>query len=401
MRTYTSDLAQRNQNQSWQEYLDSATKHFSGTKYADLLAANPYNDYQTGFWDYLGNAFGFATNADKMEQASREYVSQLYQTQREEEYNSETEAAARMRAAGLNPDLTGTSGASQASEFDMPMTSPVLDTAPNIFSGIFKAFDVALGMFSKINDVKSKVLDNDAKEMVASGGSDSIVSNILDDYYGNNAKGFKTNPRLGQISYELPGQEVVIHQLSYNKRNNKRLTKWLQNYVDTPSSRAAFYSHSNASLEGRRKYASEIYSPDSGPENEPAEVMRDVIAPVLKDMFDTKKAGYKRDLQKTENELDYEIGRGSIDPATGIPNLTFEGQADVLSGTMKSKAEYANSKRTLDLAGPMNEIISKLSKSAKDGNMFAASLLITLSALSNSSFSASKGPKGMQSSFSF
>lgn len=109
---------------------DESLERFKGTQYEQMASSNPYEnyDYTNSLWDYLGDTFGFRTAQDKhredMALASREYISQLDSLKREEEYNSESAKVARMRQAGLNPDLQGLENASNASEFTEPETSP-------------------------------------------------------------------------------------------------------------------------------------------------------------------------------------------------------------------------------------------------------------------------------------
>lgn len=83
--------------------------------YRKLYESNPYANYQyqLGFWDKIGNLFGFRTSEDRTReeyaQRSNEYISQLQSLAREEEYNSEAEQSKRQKEAGLNPALNRTS----------------------------------------------------------------------------------------------------------------------------------------------------------------------------------------------------------------------------------------------------------------------------------------------------
>ena len=99
-----------------------------------LSENNPYSkqnraQYKMGVFEGLLSKWGFRTNADKyneeMDNRANEYEAQLQSTQREEEYNSAAAQAARMRNAGLNPDLAeNMPGAGEATEFKEPETAP-------------------------------------------------------------------------------------------------------------------------------------------------------------------------------------------------------------------------------------------------------------------------------------
>lgn len=109
---------------------DPSQNPYSGTQYASQWESNPYanNNREDSVWDRIGNLMGFRTGADKwqdeLDVRSQEYDAQLASIVREEEYNSESAKVARMKAAGLNPDLHGLQNASSASEMSEPETSP-------------------------------------------------------------------------------------------------------------------------------------------------------------------------------------------------------------------------------------------------------------------------------------
>lgn len=95
----------------------------SGDKmYDQLYAANPYNNltYNRSGWQALVSALGFRTDYDRwLEDAqvnAAEYNAQVAQMKQQNEFNSPEAQAARMREAGQNPDLLGTSGVVEASK---------------------------------------------------------------------------------------------------------------------------------------------------------------------------------------------------------------------------------------------------------------------------------------------
>lgn len=84
---------------------------------SELVSANPYKNvnYRQSPWQkFLSTRLGLRTGYDTaMEQAdiqSKEYLYGLLQQQFQNEYNDPASQAARMRQAGMNPDLLGTEG---------------------------------------------------------------------------------------------------------------------------------------------------------------------------------------------------------------------------------------------------------------------------------------------------
>lgn len=108
--------------------------NFANTRndeYADIAATNPYAESKygsLGLWDRLGNLIGFNTAEDKYntERATlaAQYDAQIESLKFENEYNSPSAQASRMREAGQNPDLLGTSGVAGAAEMTEPVGIP-------------------------------------------------------------------------------------------------------------------------------------------------------------------------------------------------------------------------------------------------------------------------------------
>lgn len=103
----------------------SFNQKLKNSGYEDII--NPYlhYQYQPSLWDSLGNAFGFSTYQDRlaldMQIKAKEFMSNISKEKFDNEYNSPDQSAARMRAAGMNPDLLGTGDVQGASQFDQPM----------------------------------------------------------------------------------------------------------------------------------------------------------------------------------------------------------------------------------------------------------------------------------------
>lgn len=156
--------------------------------YEELFANNPYRNYtyQNGIWDKLGDFFGFRTSQDnyreEMQNRANEYDSQLLSTAREEKYNSESEQVSRMRAAGLNPDLLGTSSASTASEFNESDSSPVPSDNSEILGNMVNVATSLIGISKDLYSLKGLSADIASKNI---NNIDNLMSSAQNFWLNN------------------------------------------------------------------------------------------------------------------------------------------------------------------------------------------------------------------------
>lgn len=139
-----------------------------GTDWAQLIVANPYKDItrKQGLFAKIGSALGLRTSYDKfLEQQqmnSQEYISNLALKAYNEDYETPTAEAERMRAAGLNPDLLGTEGVNGAS--GMPEETGIdpsafdesgdLEPIRNVVSFVTGAINMAFGLANNFQALK-------------------------------------------------------------------------------------------------------------------------------------------------------------------------------------------------------------------------------------------------------
>lgn len=99
-------------------------------QYQGLLDANPYMnlDYKQSGWQKFLSALGFRTGYDKrvedLQLQANEWNANVAAMARQEQYDSASSAAARMRSAGLNPDLTGIANAGESSSMPEDTNPP-------------------------------------------------------------------------------------------------------------------------------------------------------------------------------------------------------------------------------------------------------------------------------------
>lgn len=159
----------------------SAAPSGYGQQYDDMFAANPYRnlEYKQSFWQRVASALGFRTGADKFaEQAqinANEYDADVFALMQANEYNSPTEQAERMRAAGLNPDLLGTGDVAPSAQMrndanGMPTDESnepldVLNFASSVSQGVLNLIPQVLGFATNLQQLKGIRVDNDLKEL--------------------------------------------------------------------------------------------------------------------------------------------------------------------------------------------------------------------------------------------
>lgn len=152
-----------------------------GSRAYQMYNTNPYTQEtftrKHTWWDSamegLGLRSGYESAQDEWLAAGRDYDAQIAEIDAADKYNSETAKAARMKEAGLNPDLTGLQGASEAEEFANKEVAPNPNVeqptfkVANLIDGIGKVFMGAISMtremagtFGLFEDIKNKKLEN-------------------------------------------------------------------------------------------------------------------------------------------------------------------------------------------------------------------------------------------------
>lgn len=164
---------------------DAAEEQFKGTQYEDIVSSNPYEnvEYQNGILDSIGDVFGFRTAQDKFREdlalRSAEHINQVNAVAREEEYNSEAAKIARMKKAGLNPDLMGLESASEATEFSEPETSPEAPSAMTGADALSHAIQLGANFTSTLSTLGNFILTLEHTSLINEGLEIENATGIL------------------------------------------------------------------------------------------------------------------------------------------------------------------------------------------------------------------------------
>lgn len=163
---------------AFQERANSINETYSGDQIVD-----------TGF-DKFANWLGFRSSADKarleLEQRRREALLQLKTLESEQEYNSESAKAQRMREAGLNPDLQGLGDASEASEFNEPEASADLSgltTGTDALVALGNAVSFAFSMYANVQSLRENGIRISNEELKFADESSNYALNFIKSLY--------------------------------------------------------------------------------------------------------------------------------------------------------------------------------------------------------------------------
>jgi len=219
------------------------TDFMQNSGYADLYAANPYSESSygdLGLWDRICNVFGWRSGEDRYnadrELMAKQYDAQIASLQFENEYNSPEAQAERMREAGMNPDLVGTSGVAGAAEmtenFGLPDQG---DNGAQFIQSVQmlgSCVEKALSMYSLGLDLQGKALANAGAELDVNRGIDEYA---LKRYLENYSDPIEINPDLPiekQIDTALHVEPVKFFK---SNRLNKKFNNRLQFFRDHPT----------------------------------------------------------------------------------------------------------------------------------------------------------------------
>ena len=172
-------------NYTTKQVVDGGSSSFSD-KYQSALSVtgqdgdfNPYDYISVN--DYPNNARGRARYQEDL--ARLLYVAQIEQENRMNEYNSPSAQAARMRAAGLNPDLQGVEnhGATNVAGYQGNPLDGVptnMDIFNNIIGVVSSVGSIASAFMSGIPEFESKNIQNIGSSISSAGSLWSLFDSV-------------------------------------------------------------------------------------------------------------------------------------------------------------------------------------------------------------------------------
>lgn len=350
------------------------------SRYYEMFENNPYTiDKFRGKetdWDYMMNLLGFTSGYETQVQdwlkARDEYDAQIAQLKGEDEYNSDKEKAQRMAEAGLNADLLGTQGASEAGEFAQEQTSPVVternqgvNEAFQILNTIPKAITFAMSMTQEVSktmgllyDNRTKRIDN-GKKMIDL--AKSFIENFSDDEAGQKDEKFNYYDVAIKVAQQA---EVWARQNGMSRQQAKKFSDQVETTM--LGSKGDIYEKWKKKNTSRTEYGIQLgnkYIPKSDEEEEILEVVGE-LAQNESDIIINSSRARK---EKSQNEYDYE--------------KEFNGTQKATAENEENAMKAGKSKIVQEARKALNIAMQKLDKACKNGNILAIALNSALASL--------------------
>lgn len=209
--------------------------------YKNRFYANPYFG-KTASGGFLG--INQKSDQMKLDIESDKYIATLLEQAYKEQYESPVQAAARERAAGINPDLAGLSEAGQASDANSTPTGTPDLSNPMEHIQSFAGFLINLASFTaaipkEVQAVKAASLANDAQAIANAGMlEDLVIPHTADFGFVDDSETEGKPDKNGY--YDTEGQAILAARLEddeeidnllksiFGDGNDKRTTKLIE-----------------------------------------------------------------------------------------------------------------------------------------------------------------------------
>lgn len=335
-----------------------------------LTASNPYrkniDNYQPSFlqklWMSLGGRTQYDAWRENMQVQADEYDAALAQKQFDTEYNDPQSQVARMKAAGLNPDIDpGSIDSGSASPMGEDPSTPMQSTGEEgiikeVAQGVMSCFTTALGIVQSFQGIQTTHLNNLLQ--VADFAEQSFPNFI--PYFGEDPSADVPIERSDYISNSLAMAKMFA-------KGNLPL-RYRQRFVDTiegfwnsaPKDEAAFKAWTSR-IGSRREYAIEkenLYDEIPGL----LYPMAKEIGEMQEDIFRARQSAALHDAQAETAE--------SVNRREYAENLDSELQARAENAG--NEVNYENSQMVGIMRKHLGNIIDGLESASKDGGIKGA-----------------------------
>lgn len=340
---------------------------YKDTRFADILAANPYLNPQRELsgWESLLKSLGFRTkydsDMDAFANSAREYDAQVAQLASEEQYNSPTEAAARMSMAGLNPQLQGLENAGAASEFAQEQTPPVLAEGADPLSSVAQLANMVTQVISLSSGFSKDIFAMKQMQQQLEAGDIENAGKMM-EYISRAMEFMQPHMYRGNTKHEDLFTDIAGMGLS--KRSLKKFSSYYEMMKGNVVNWAKDYKTRAEGSSARKAYlgdkASQYYSYDD-------DTMQAMLEPVVRLAEDVSKAHLDTQKEKESQDLEYQKGR---DP-----------QAEAAAEVEGNLASAQQSRINRQLSKTLSRIVGNLAKSSDAGNQLSSIALLLFQAL--------------------
>ena len=211
--------------------------------YQSLIDANPYRNagYKVRPWQQFLSWLGFRTQADAWKEnmaiQASEYDSSIIQKAYNEDYNDPQSQVARMRSAGLNPDLDPSSVTSgEASPMPEDPSTPMLSTGQegqllSFAEGIMNIASTAIGLVGSVQGISRNALQNSLLATEGETAISDLAQRMAPYFIPSSDSGFYDEDGNPDVSWQKDALEgAKIFSRSMDKRTQRRFLDTIQSY---------------------------------------------------------------------------------------------------------------------------------------------------------------------------
>lgn len=348
---------------------------------------NPYSGLnpqsQLSAWNRFTDWLGITNNAGRSQYA-HDVNSQMWQSEfdasmADRDYNSEQSTAERMRQAGINPNMQSVQGGQSSlsgNSANTPLSQPDL-SATSFENFISTAFNTAMSIASGAVGISSALYNLDMQDMPDDLNSirsfllgHQLHGTGLDDSSRNNILGILLN------DYNNPAFTSAIKQLEgfvpqyRTSRARNRAIQRLENMIQSDEFRTAMVESAT-----RREDARGGLARSAGQNN--ALVSQGDIVDVT-----TALSNAEFELWKARNRYDstYLKNENAFQDAISDPDIV-KYRSGAYKNDLRETMESLETR--LALKSIERDLIKKLAKYAKQGNILASGVLVGVSQLQN------------------
>lgn len=370
-----------------------------GSQYQSLIDANPYRnqEYSVSPWQSFLKALGFRTQADawkeNMAVQAAEYDASIAQKAYDEQYNTASAQAERMRAAGVNPDIDGGSSispgdaAAPGEDPSTPMQSTGDDAQLGSFlNNVLSAVSSAVGLVQSFQGIEARSLQNQVERFRLQGDIAGYAERMLPYMIPDSP-----NPAGMVNSYDWRGETLKRAERFSKKLPRKTRQAFLdhiEQFWDSAPADATAFEQFLKRAKSRKAY----YQETSWNYSEFDDELRDIYQPIgeliqwnVKRQLELEKKGYDvqddtYDTQKDSNATQ-RLENAERREYLEAHDASAEGAAD----NAGYKARTSQTELQDQLKGTLLKITNRLSAAGAKGGMegFFADLVLMLMSLNS------------------
>ena len=368
-------------NDAYPDYVNSGVSSPEvASQYQGMINANPYRnvDYKVSPWQKFLSWLGFRTQADawkeNMAVQANEYDSAIIQKAYNEDFNDPQSQVARLRAAGLNPDLDPSSVSSgEASPMPEDPSTPMQSTGQegqllSFAEGIMNIASTAIGLVGSVQGISRNALQN---SLLATEGETAIsdLAQRMAPYFIPETDDITDDGTAWHVqAFELAN----IFSRSMDKRTQKRFLDTIQSYWNGAYGNAKSYEEFKHNLEARfsHKVSERTLEDDFGVLNE---IFADELGELNKKVMKLQSEAQKESLEASKAESGYEESYYS-----GLEGATQSGAENAQARFNQTNMEMNNI-----LNESIGRMIDKLEANRKEGGIGGGLSSIALALLAS------------------